>query len=109
MAHHALDECSGSQPLRGSTGRLGYTSKAWLPKDIREAASTQELLVFLNTFPTPDPSDVVGLWHHTSVAEQDGQVVVLDGDQIAFSADTAGEAHAYLVGRAVATSFVAHL
>jgi hypothetical protein len=90
-------------------GSLGYTSKAWPPKGIRESASIQELLAFLNTFPTPDPSAVVGRWHHTSVAEQDGQVVILDGDQIAFIADTAGEAHAYLVGRAVATSFVAHM
>ncbi|HEX5505800.1 MAG TPA: hypothetical protein VFW96_24500 [Thermomicrobiales bacterium] len=90
-------------------GQLGYTSKAWLPPEIRESAGIPELLAFLNRFPTADPRDVVGLWHHTSVVEQDGSVFVLDGDQIAFIADTLGEAHAYLVGRASATTFVAQM
>ena len=37
-----------------------------------------------------------------------GEYLVLAGDQIEFIADTEGEAHAFLAGCAMATSFVLH-
>ena len=89
-------------------GELGSVARAWLPKAIRASASIQELLDFLNHAPTPNPNDVVGLWHFTSVVEQDGRFLVLAGDQGEFVADTEGEAQAYLAGGAVATSFILH-
>jgi hypothetical protein len=93
----------------GHMSSLGFTSKAWRPKDIQESASIDELLAVLHSFPTPDPRDVAGLWHLTSVEERAGKMFVLDGDQVAFVADTPAEAHAFLVGRASATSFAAHM
>jgi hypothetical protein len=90
-------------------GDLGYVARAWLPKAIRESASIQELFDFLNHAPSPDPADVVGLWHLTAVVEQDGRFLVLAGDQIQFIADTEGEVRAHLAGCAMATSFVLHL
>jgi hypothetical protein len=90
-------------------GSLGYIGQSWLPKDIRESAGIQELLAFLNGVPAPDPTMVVGLWHITSVVEQDGKFLVLAGDQVEFIADTAAEAHAYLAGCAVATSFITQM
>ena len=89
-------------------GSLGGVAQAWLPKAIRHSADIQELLAFLNNAPMPDPTDVVGLWHLTSVVEQDGEFLILAGDQVEFIADTAGEAHAFLAGCAMATSFVLH-
>jgi hypothetical protein len=89
-------------------GSLGGVAQAWLPKAIRHAANIQELLDFLNNAPMPDPADVVGLWHLTSVVEQDGEFLVLAGDQVKYIAYTEGEAHAFLAGCAMATSFVLH-
>ena len=89
-------------------GELGGVSRAWLPKSIRASGSISELLDFLNHVPMPDPNAVVGLWHHTSVVEQNGEFLVLAGDQVEFFASTEAEVHAYLAGCATATSFVLH-
>ena len=71
-------------------GSLGGVAEAWLPKAIRHSADIQELLDFLNHAPMPDPADVVGLWHLTSVVEQGAEFLVLAGDQVEFVANTEG-------------------
>ena len=87
---------------------LGGVIRAWLSKAIRATASIQELLDFLNHAPTPDLDDKVGLWHFSSVVEQDGQFFVLAGDQVQLIADTEAEIRAHLAGCAMATSYVLH-
>src|SRR4051794_269251 len=87
---------------------LGGVIRAWLSKDMSATATIQELLDFLNNAPAPDPDDVVGLWHFSSVVEQDGRFFVLAGDQVQLVADTEAEVRAHLAGCALATSYVLH-